>query len=78
MWTCQRPANCPLALEEIKQNKRPPICHYNGNEPIICCPKTNNTTQPKSEPLKQLGKIEKGNLCLSDTTQNKTCRHIPS
>lgn len=36
---CVNALRCPAALAEIKLNKHPPLCRYEGKEPIICCAK---------------------------------------
>ncbi|XP_054262026.1 serine protease snake-like [Macrosteles quadrilineatus] len=50
LWACQNLRNCPSAQADLKRGKRPEICTFVGNNPIVCCqPDLKNRMPPESQ-----------------------------
>jgi len=41
-FICRKIDRCPFAKEEIKKNKLPETCSFDGFTPIVCCPPEKN------------------------------------
>ncbi|CAB3365097.1 Hypothetical predicted protein [Cloeon dipterum] len=46
--TCSPLRNCPSALQDLRAGRRPRICSFQLNQPVICCP--GQRGQPQNKP----------------------------